>query len=212
MKTYPICLVGLEQRRAVLVGGGSVAARRALALLDAGVHLTTISPAFCDEFPDPAQYPALNLVARPFIPGDLQGAFLAIAATNDMAVNHQVWSEAIQLGILVNVVDDPAHSNFIVPAVVQRGEVKIAITTGGGSPALARRLRECLEKTIGPEYGDLAALLAELRPEIIQRFPPGEPRLQVALRLVDSDLLEILRSSGLSAGRQRARALLELDT
>jgi precorrin-2 dehydrogenase/sirohydrochlorin ferrochelatase len=209
VKTYPICLVGLENQRVVVIGGGKVAARKAEALLEAGAPVIVISPQFCAEFDHLAGlYAGLEMVPRLYQAGDLADAFLVIAATDDPPVNGAVWSEAVRRGCLVNVVDDPGHSNFIVPAVVQRGEVKVAITTGGASPALARRLREKLEALIGPEYGDLASLLAELRPELQARFAPGEPRLEAALRLVDSDLLEILKSAGKQAARARAQQIL----
>lgn len=212
MKTYPLCLVGLENRRAMVIGGGKVAARKAGTLLEAGAPVTAISPEFCPEFQSLGEsQPALEMIRRPYQAGDLAGVFIVVAATGDPLVNRAVWSEALQRGCLVNVVDDPEHSNFIVPAVVQRGEVKIAVTTGGASPALARRLRERLEGLIGPEYADLAHLLAELRPELQARFAPGEPRLQAALRLVDSDLPEILKFDGLQAARRRALQLLTVS-
>lgn len=211
MKTYPICLVGLENRRVVVIGGGKVAARKAEALLQVGAPVIAISPQFCAEFDRlAAEYAGLERLPRSYRAGDLAAAFLVIAATDDPLVNQAVWSEAIQRGCLVNVVDDPEHSNFIVPAVVQRGEVKVAVTTGGASPALARRLREKLEALIGPEYGDLASLLAELRPELQSRLAPGEPRLEAALRLVDSDLLEILKTAGMQAARARAQQILSV--
>jgi precorrin-2 dehydrogenase/sirohydrochlorin ferrochelatase len=211
VRTYPICLVGLENRRAVVIGGGKVAARKAQALLESGASVAAISPQFSAEFVRLAEPQArLELVRRPYRAGDLAGAFLVVAATDDPPVNRAVWGEALQRGCLVNVVDDPEHSNFILPAVVQRGEVKVAVTTGGASPALARRLREKLEALIGPEYGDLARLLAELRPEMQRRFAPGEPRLEAALSLVDSDLALILKSDGMEAARRRAMQILTM--
>jgi precorrin-2 dehydrogenase/sirohydrochlorin ferrochelatase len=212
MRTYPVCLVGLEQRRTVVIGGGKVATRKAQALLDAGASITAISPDFSIEFQTLAASSALvAMLRRSYQPGDLQDAFLVIAATDDPLVNQAVWDEAREQSCLVNVVDDPGHSNFILPAVVERGELKIAITTGGASPALARRLREQLEAQIGPEYAGLVQLLAELRPELHKRFGPGEPRRQAALHLVDSDLLAILRQEGWQAARRRALELLLLE-
>ena len=212
MLTYPVCLVGLNERRTVLIGGGQVAARKAQTLLDAGANILAISPDFCGEFQSLlARYTdRLQMIARRYQPGDLTDAFLVIAATDSIDVNQAVWEEAQRQNCLINVVDDPGRSNFIVPAVVDRGEIKIAITTGGASPALARRLRERLEALIGPEYASLATLMGELRPELIHRFPPGEPRLQAALVLVDSDLLTILRDEGMQAARHRAAVLLEM--
>jgi precorrin-2 dehydrogenase/sirohydrochlorin ferrochelatase len=204
VRTYPICLVGLESRRAVVIGGGRVAARKAQALLEAGASILCISPEFCDEFRALEENPRLEMIARPYRSGDLAEAFIVIAATDDPQVNQAVWGEALRWGCLVNVVDDPQHSNFILPAVVQRGELKIAVTTGGASPALARRLRERLESLFGPEYGELAQLMAELRPELQARFTPGELRLRAALSLVDSDLLEIIRRDGMEAARRWA--------
>lgn len=209
MQTYPICLVRLDLRRSVVIGGGNVAARKTASLLSAGAVVTAISPQFSLEFSEMSQAEALQMVQRPYQEGDLEGAFLVISATDVPEVNQAVYAEALQRGCLINVVDDPEHSNFIVPAVVQRGEVQVAVTTGGSSPALARRLRERLERWLRPAYGDLAALLAELRPELLRRFAPGQPRLQAALGLVDADLLEVLEQDGMEAARRRAAALLD---
>lgn len=209
MKTYPICLVSLENRRAVVIGGGKVAARKAQALLEAGAPVTAVSSEFCEVFQSLYNsHQELELIWRSYRPGDLSGAFIVIAATDDAPVNREVWSEAIQRGCLVNVVDDPEHSNFIVPAVLERGEVKIAVTTGGASPALARRIRERLESLFGEEYGDLAYLLAELRPELQRRYGPGEPRQQAAMRLVDSDLQQVIQQDGIDAARRKAMEIL----
>ncbi len=209
MQTYPICLVGLNQRRSVVIGGGHVAVRKTSALLEAGAAVTVISPQFIPEFAGLSHHPALRLVQRPYQEGDLEGAFLVISATDMAVVNQAVYAEALRRGCLVNVVDDPQRSNFIVPAVVQRGEVQLAITTGGASPALARRLRERLEGWLRPAYGDLAAILAELRPELLRRFAPGPARLEAALHLVDAGLLDVIESDGVEAARQRAAALLD---
>jgi uroporphyrinogen III methyltransferase/synthase len=202
----------LEQRQCVVIGGGQVASRKAAALLEAGARVTVISPAFCHEFDVLLQsHTTIECIQRPYQPGDLTGAFVAVSATDDVEVNQAVYAEAIQRGILINVVDDPAHSNFIVPATIRRGEVALSISTGGASPALARRLRERLEAWLSPAYGDLAALLEELRPTLKQRFAPGEPRLQAALRLVDSDLLEVIELQGLPDAQRRALQILELE-
>jgi len=208
MKTYPICLVGLETRRAVVVGGGVVAARKVAALLEAGAQVTVISPDLALALTALAAERRIAAIVRPYRDGDLTGAFLAIAAAGDPAVNEAVWREAERLGCLVNVVDDPAHSHFIMPAVVRRGEVTIAVSTGGASPALARRLRQKLEAEIGPEYGILAEILAELRPELLARFDRGDSRQAAALALVDSDLLETICRHGADVGLRRARELL----
>lgn len=208
MKVYPICLIGLEQRRSLVVGGGDVAVRKVTGLLEAGACVTVISPALAPELQTLAETGRIAVINRPYRGQDLAGAFLVIAATDDPAVNQAVWQEAARCGCLVNVVDDPAHSNFMMPAVVRRGEVTIAVSTGGASPALARRLREWLETLVGLEYGELADLLAELRPDLLSRFEPGEARQAAALRLVDSELLDIVKREGREAAKRRAMELL----
>jgi len=209
MKTYPVSLIGLAQRHVVVVGGGAVAARKVTALLEAGARVTVISPDLSPGLVALVETGQIAAFRRPYRDGDLEMAFLVIAATDDVETNQAVWREADRRGCLINVVDDPSHSNFIVPAVVRRGEVTVAISTGGDSPALARRLRERLEAEIGPEYGELAALLGELRPDLLARFARGSARLAAALRLVDSDLVDVIRTEGIEAARRHAWELLE---
>lgn len=211
MKTYPVCLTGMQARRAVVVGGGAVAARKVKDLLEAGGRVTVISPKLTPELQSLVDDEQVTLIRRPYRAGDLSDAFLVIAATGDSYVNQKVWHEAEQIGCLVNVVDDPAHCNFIMPAVVRHGDVTIAVSTGGASPALARRLRERLEQIIGPEYGQLASLLAELRPQVRSRYKDQAERRRAALRLVDSDLIETMERAGVEAARARARELLSGD-
>jgi precorrin-2 dehydrogenase/sirohydrochlorin ferrochelatase len=212
VKTYPINMIGLEQRRSVVVGGGNVAARKVAGLIEAGAHVTVISPALVPELETLAEAGRIIFIDRHYRRGDLVGAFLVIAATDDPAANQAVWREAERRGCLVNVVDDPAHSNFILPAVVRRGDVSVAVSTGGASPALARRLRERLETLVGPEYGELADLLAELRPQLLSRFESGEARLAVALRLIDSELPGIIQQSGREAALLYALELIDSES
>jgi siroheme synthase-like protein len=185
-----------------------VAARKVEGLLAAEAQVMLISPVLVLELQSLVDAGKINYIQRSYQEGDLEGAFLVIAATDNLSVNHAVWAEAKELGCLINVVDDPEHSTFILPAVLQRGEMNIAISTGGGSPALARRLRERLENIIGPEYGILTELLARLRPELIKSFPPGKARLQAALSVVDSDILHIIKDQGKDAALTYAREQL----
>ena len=207
MKNYTICLTGQQLHETIVVGGGKVAARKVQGLLAAGAQVKVISPTLAPELQSLADSGEITFIARPYQEGDLNGAFLVIAGTDDMAVNQSAWREAQRRGVLTKVVADPEHSNFTLPAVFQRGETSIAISTGGNSPALARRLRERLEALIGPEYGVLTEVLGELRPELIAGFPSGEARLQAALRLIDSDILDIIQMQGkdaaLTYGREK---------
>lgn len=208
MKNYTICLIGLDARQTIVIGGGNIATRKVEGLLSAGARVRVISPLLTPELRRLVDAGEVDFLPRSYQIGDLEDAYLVIAATDDPRTNRAVWEEARRRGCLINVVDDPPHSNFILPAVVQRGEMSVAITTGGNSPALARRLRERIEKVIGPEYGTLAELLGELRPELIAGFPEGEERLRAALRVVDSDILNIIQSQGREAALNYGREQL----
>ena len=207
MSGYPILLTGLAGRRCVVVGGGAVAARKAQALVEAGARPVVIGPALGAEVEAMAVAGQVEVERRCYRPGDLAGAALAIAATGDREVNVAVAEEARQRGVLVNVVDDPALCTFTVPAVVRRGELVIAISTGGQSPALARRLREMLEEIIDPAYGDLLALLGRLRPRVLNEVPRGRQR-QVWDRLLDGELLATLQREGSGAAEVRAAEIV----
>lgn len=198
----------MQVRQTVVVGGGHVASRKVEALLSADANVKVISPALVPDLQMLADSGRITCIQRAYQDGDLEGAYLVIAATDETSVNHAVWREAVKRGCQINVVDDPEHSTFILPALVQRGEMTVAISTGGGSPALARRLRERLETFIGPEYGTLTDIMAELRPELIASFPPGNARLQAALRIVDSDIHQVIQFQGRDAALTYARQLL----
>jgi len=211
MNTYPVCLINLSRRCTIVIGGGSVALRKVQGLLAADAAVKLISPEIIPEIEALSRDGSLELERRAYRRGDLSGAFLVIAATDDAGVNQEVWEDALQVGCLVNVVDDPARSNFIVPALVRRGEFCLAVSTGGASPALARRTREQLEAAFGPEYGGFTALLGELRPDIMAAYEPGKARLAAALALIDSDLLAVLREKGVEQARSYALEILNSD-
>jgi precorrin-2 dehydrogenase/sirohydrochlorin ferrochelatase len=206
MSNYPVVLVNLE-RGAVVVGGGQVAARKVEGLLDAGVGVTVIGPLLAPILEQLASQGRINVVRRTYVYGDLAAARLVIAATDDPQVNQAVWQEAQACGCLVNVVDDPAHCNFFIPAVVRRGMVTVAVGTVGASPTLARRLGQEIQAIVGPEYGPLAALLAALRPRVQAGIPP-ERHAAFWRKLIDA-LLPLLRQGDQAEARQVAEDLLK---
>jgi len=160
----------------LLVGGGAVALRKARTLLSAGARLVVVAPQV-----DPALRSRLaeaggTLRERVYAAEDLSGMRLVIAATDDAALNARVSGEAQALGLPVNVVDDPAHCSFVMPAVVDRDPVLIAVSTGGASPVLARTLRAKLETAIAPGYGRLAALLGRHRARVQAELPAEDRR------------------------------------
>jgi len=150
----------LAGRPVVVIGGGPVAERKVRALLESKASVTVVSPDVTPGLRDLAGAGGVRWEPRPYRPGDLDGARLVYAATDEPAVNAAVRVDANRAGIWVNVADEPEACDFLAPAVVRRGDLTIAVSTNGASPALARRIREQLEAEFGPEY---AEALRELR-------------------------------------------------
>jgi precorrin-2 dehydrogenase/sirohydrochlorin ferrochelatase len=165
---YPIFL-DLRGKRCVVVGGGPVAERKVVMLLERDAAVTVVSPALSPGLREMARRGAVRVVEREYRKGDLEGAFLAIAATDDAPVNAAVSSEARERRALVNVVDGPDDSDFIVPSLVRRGDITVAVSTGGRSPALARKLRTVLEGTLTPEYASVLDIVSDVREELARR-------------------------------------------
>ncbi|WP_022852814.1 precorrin-2 dehydrogenase/sirohydrochlorin ferrochelatase family protein [Thermodesulfatator atlanticus] len=182
-KYYPIFLK-IEQKTCVVVGGGKVACRKIKSLLEAGARVRVIAPHVIDEIAKMAEEGRVELLKRPYQKGDLKGAVLVYAATDDPKVQEEVFSEAEELGIFCNVVDKPRLCSFIVPSLVKRGRLQLAISTSGASPALARRLREQLEQEFGPEYEEYLELMAKWREEILARDLSEEERRRIFEHLV----------------------------
>src|SRR2546427_4047392 len=146
---YPISL-DLGGRRCVVIGGGPVAEQKVLGLLDAGAQVTVVSPELSLGLQDRAAQGLIATHRREYRSGDLAGAFLAVAATDDRTVNRRVWTEAEERGTLLNAGDDLPHCHFIAPAVHRAGDITVAVSTAGKSPALAVRLREQIARLIDP--------------------------------------------------------------
>lgn len=162
---YPMFLK-IMGKRCVVVGGGGVARRKVRGLLEHGASVEVISPDLCPELNKLGETGEIKVLRRRYQSGDLQGAFLAIAATDNRALNRQVVKEAKDKAVLVNVADDPQDSDFIMPSYLRRGALTIAVSTAGRSPALARKIRTRLEKEFGDEYASLVRLIAEVRAEV----------------------------------------------
>ncbi|MBB6284897.1 precorrin-2 dehydrogenase/sirohydrochlorin ferrochelatase family protein [Geobacillus subterraneus] len=171
---YPVILQ-VRGRRAVVVGGGKVAARKIRGLLEAGADVVMIAPKAEPELQALAAAGTIGWCIKTFAPGDLDGAFLVIAATNDRGVNEAV-AQAAAPSQLVNVVDDPERCDFHVPAVVRRGPLTIAVSTEGASPAVARRIRRELEEQYGEEYGPYLEFLQRARDIVLREVDDAEGR------------------------------------
>jgi siroheme synthase-like protein len=205
---YPVALE-LGGRRCVVVGGGAEAERKARGLLEAGAVVTVVAHAFTSGLEDLARRRELSLVRRPYRKGDLKGVFLVVA-TGERAERAAVYAEAESRRVLCNAVDDVEHCHFAAPSVLRRGDLLVAISTGGRAPALAKRLRRQLADQLGWEYAVLVGLLGQIREEaLVTRtvdFATWARRWQEAL---DGDLLDLVRQGRLDEARSVLRARLD---
>ena len=159
---YPVFL-NLTGRRCVIIGGGQVAEGKVSKLLDSGAKILVISPDATQGIRDYADSGQIEYSLRKYQEGDLNGAFLVVAATNDRVVNQEIFEEAEKSGILLNAVDDMPRCSFIAPSIVEKGPITVAISTGGASPALARKLREKLEVSPALDWADATNMLSHAR-------------------------------------------------
>lgn len=191
--SYPLVLTDLAAVRCVVVGGGPVAERKVRGLLDGGARPVVISPDLTPALAGWREEGRLHHIPRRYRAGDLAGAWLAIAATDDRAVNLAVGEEGASLGILVNIADDPARGSFHTVATVRRGDLLLAVASGGGSPALAAHICDELERRYGEEYGRLLARLRGVREGQIQALTAAQ-RAAFWRRLPLDMLLDWLRA------------------
>jgi siroheme synthase-like protein len=174
----------VEDRRCLVVGGGAVGLEKAAGLVACGAAVTVVSPELHEGFAE------LGVRWRQgrYRSSDLAGAFLVIAATSDRATNERISRDAERRGMLCNVADVPELCNFILPAVHREGPIAVAVSTGGASPALAKRLRSQIAELVGPEHAELAEELRGLRPEVKERFATYEERRDYFEELVTERL------------------------
>ncbi len=204
---YPVFL-DLRGRRAVVIGGGAVAEQKVHGLVGAGAHVTVVSTDVTPALGALARRNAIEHKRRPYRRGDIKGAWLAIAATDDRGTNGAVWAEAEQLGVPLNAVDDLEHCSFIAPAVHREGDITVAVSTAGKSPALAVRLRQRIARLVGRAEARLCELLGELRPGLAERVPDTPARTALWYRIVDSDVIDFVRRGDVEGARRRIDELV----
>jgi precorrin-2 dehydrogenase/sirohydrochlorin ferrochelatase len=209
MKRYYPVFLDVEGKTCLIVGGGDVAARKAKSLADAGACVRIVSPEFCGRLQRMADRGKVSLERKRFAASDVDDAFLAIACTDDRKVNEKVRAAARRRGMLTNVVDSAELCNFILPAVVSRGPLKIAVSTSGVSPALARRIRKDLEKRYPRGYGDFLELMEKSRSRIIEQVPASRPRKRIFEALTAQRFLGRLLRKGKREGENLFREKLE---
>jgi len=189
---YPI-LADLQGKKALVVGGGKVAQRKIETLLDHRACVQVVARDLMPALEELRKDKKIEYLGEDFSEAFLERVFLVFAATDDASLNRRVSRAAQQRGLLVNAVDQPADCNFIVPSVLSRGELLIAVSTSGKSPAFARKVRIELERHVGEEYGLFLNLMGNLRKEILALGLPQEQNKSVFEELVYSDLLPAIR-------------------
>ncbi|HBL27355.1 MAG TPA: hypothetical protein DD490_11025 [Acidobacteria bacterium] len=207
MAHYPVFL-DLRVRPCVVVGGGHLAEEKARGLIAAGAVVTVIAPGLTAGLTALADEGRLLHRPRGYRPGDLEGVFLAISTDQTAETAEAIWQEALRRNILINTVDDVPRCDFIAPSVVRRGDLSIAISTGGKAPVLAVRLRQWLESQLGEEYGRFLALAGSVRKDLARRQPDFATRKELWYRLIDSDVLDLLRRGDEVAAAGRFRDIL----
>ncbi len=208
MRFLPI-FMNVRQKPCLVVGAGQVAARKVYLLHRAGAQVTVISPQICDELQRWVEAGDIEFKQRDFTPTDIKGQAVVIAATNITAVNHAVAAAAESQGIPVNVVDDPDVGSFIMPSIIDRTPVQVAISTGGASPVLARLLRSKLETFIPAAYGRLATLLEEFRQAAKDRFGSSENTRRFWEDILEGPVAELLIAGKDKAAREALNNAIE---
>jgi precorrin-2 dehydrogenase/sirohydrochlorin ferrochelatase len=192
MKYYPVHL-DMTNKRCVVVGGGDIAERKVERLLECGAQVTVVSKSLTPVLKARKKTGQMDHIDRDYEDQTLDGAFMVIGATDRNDVNERISKDAMARGLLVNIVDDPDRCNFILPSLVQQGDLSIAISTGGKSPALAKKLRKELEKQYGPEYQTLLVIMGILRKRILAGDQRAADNKVVFEDLVHSDILQAIR-------------------
>ena len=192
MGYYPVFL-DLDNARCLVVGGGAIAERKVDALLASDGVVTVVSPVLTRGLQELAAAQRISVVRRPYKKEDLVGVSLVIAATDDPALQQQIAADTKRAHIFCNVVDQPDLCSFVVPGVVKQGDLTLAISTNGTSPAMAKKIRQDLTEQFGPEYAQALRLLGRIRERVAEENRSVEDRRRVFTSLAKSPLLDYLR-------------------
>ena len=205
MKYYP-AFIDLNEKEAVVVGGGNVAERKVRALIRAGASVKVISPQITDNLAKLKKKGLLKHIRRNYRKGDLRGAFIVIAGTSSVLTNDRIAGDARNL---VNVIDAPSQGNFIVPSVVSRGKLTIAISTGGASPAVSKAIRKEMEKLYGIEFDRYLRFLETIRKKASAKITDTKTRNAFLRSLASDELFTMLRNKGFRAASRSITAALD---
>ncbi|HUV51178.1 MAG TPA: bifunctional precorrin-2 dehydrogenase/sirohydrochlorin ferrochelatase [Anaerolineae bacterium] len=194
MRYYPVSL-DILNRKCLVAGGGPVGTRKVLTLLDCGAKVTLVSPDATEKLLELVDNGLIRWEKRSYLASDLDGTFLVIGATNDEELNRQISADAEKLNMLCNIADRPEVCNFILPSIVNRGDLVISISTSGKSPAFAKKLRKELEKQFGVEYIEFLRLMGAIREKLLSEKHEPEAHKHIFERLISSDLVEMIRTN-----------------
>lgn len=204
---YPI-LLELKGKQCIVIGGGKVAERKATSLNNSKAIVTVISPDITKPLKQMVKVNKIKYIKDSFKERYLKNAFLAIGATSDPETNHFIFQAANKKNMLVNIVDSPGECNFIVPSTVKQGDLLISISTGGKSPALAKKIRQHLETQFGKAYKDFLLLMGKLRKKILVQFPDIQYRNKIFQTLVDSNILGLFKKGLKQKAEDRAEEII----
>ncbi len=193
----------LAGKECLVVGGGQVAERKVRSLLECGARVKVVSPEISSGLKDMFEEGKIAYRRGFYNTSDLEGVFLVIGSTDREEVNRRVASDCSVHGIIVNIVDDPAISSFLVPSILRRGALTIAVSTDGKSPLLARKIREELEEVYGSQYGEFLDMLGDMREEIISSIPNSRDRKDVFENMVDDKILKLVREGRMDMVKER---------
>ena len=204
-------MLQLEGRTCVIVGGGTVAARKVYALLAAGAQVTVISPVLHPTLADLAQAGKISVQQVTYVSGMVASMrpLLVFAATDDPVINQQIAEEARSVGALVDVVDEQGDRDFTNMATVQRGLITLAISTGGSSPALAAHVKQQIEQIIGDEYTTLAEWMSEARPLVQTHIHSQAERAALWHQVLESSILDKLHQGDTAAAHQLFNQIIQ---
>lgn len=197
MRPYPV-MMNLESKQVIVIGGGRVALRKVRGLIEGGAKVIVISPELMKDLKDMADQGVIEWIAESFDEALLDRypqALLVFGTTSYREVNVAVHKASAERKIPCNIADVPDLCTFIVPAVITQGDLMIAVSTGGSSPALARKIREELEERFGPEYASLTKLMADIRKQVLMAGSSSDENRKLFLELVDSEILTALRDN-----------------
>jgi precorrin-2 dehydrogenase / sirohydrochlorin ferrochelatase len=194
MRYYPVNL-DIRDRKCLVVGGGDVGTRKVETLLECGAYVTVVSIDASEKLLKLAESGRIELKRRPYTGTDLEGIFLVICATDNEKLNMQVSIDAEKHNMLCNIADRPEACNFILPALVKQGDLVIAVSTSGKSPAFAKKIRKDLEKQYGVEYADFLRLMGAIRKRLLRTSHKPEEHKHLFEKLINMDIVQLIKEN-----------------